>query len=258
MSLVGKVVLITGGGQGIGASCAQLFAEQGARIAVSARSIEKLEEVAASLRAKGAECLPVACDVTDSDQVDKMVQTVRETLGPIDILIANAGIAASAPVVKTDNAMWDRIIATNLSGSFYCMRAVLPDMLKSGWGRIIVVASDAGKVGFQYTAAYCASKHGVIGLVRSLALEVAQRGITVNAICPGFVETPMAWQSIDNIVLKSRKTPEQARAYLESLSPQNRLFMPEEVAAMALFLSTEGARGIHGQSIPLDGGTVQS
>lgn len=258
MSLKGKVVLITGGGQGIGAACAHLYAEQGARVAISARSVDKLNEVAASLQAMGAECLPVACDVTDSEQVDRMVQTVREQLGPIDILIANAGIAGSAPFAKTDNAMWERIMATNLSGTFYCMRAVLPDMLKAGWGRIIAVASDAGKVGFQYTAAYCASKHGVVGLVRALALEVAQRGVTVNAICPGFVETPMAWQSIDNIVLKSRKTPEEARAYLESLSPQGRLFQPEEVAAMALFLSTDGARGIHGQSIPLDGGTVQS
>lgn len=253
-----KVVLITGGGQGIGEACAERFAREGARVVVSARSQDKVEGVAQRLREQGFQAHAVVCDVTRSSDVNALVAETTRTFGTVDILIANAGIAASAPLLKTDDALWDNVLATNLSGTFYCMRAVLGPMLQKGWGRIINIASDAGKVGFQYTSAYCASKHGVVGLTRSVALEVARKGVTVNAICPGFVETPMTTQSIENIVKATGRTPADARAYLEGLSPQGRLFTPEEVAETAFFLATDAARGIHGQSIPLDGGTVQS
>lgn len=258
MHLKGKVVLITGGGQGIGEACAWRFARENARVVISARSRDKVEGVAANLRASGLDAHAIVCDVTDSAQVNAMVAETQAVYGDVDILVANAGIAASAPLGRTDDAMWDRVIGTNLSGTFYCMRAVIGPMLKNGWGRIINVASDAGKVGFQYTSAYCASKHGVVGLTRAVALEVAKKGVTVNAICPGFVETPMSDESIRNIVKSTGRSPEFAREYLESLSPQGRLFTPEEVAELAWFLTTDAARGIHGQAIPLDGGTVQA
>lgn len=257
-NLAGRVALITGGGQGIGAVCAKALAEAGAAVAITSRSLDKLEPIAAALREGGARAIAIAGDVRERQQVQALVQQVEAALGPVDILVANAGVAASAPFLKTDDALWEQVLSTNLNGTFYCMQAVLGKMIERKWGRIINVASDAGKVGFQYTSAYCASKHAVVGLTRAVALEVAQKGVTVNAICPGFVETQMTEDSIRNIVQKSKRTPEQARAYLESLSPQGRIFQPDEVAALALFLCSEGARGIHGQSIPLDGGSVMS
>ncbi len=258
MSLTGKVVLVTGGGQGIGEACAHRFGRAGARVVVSARSKDAIDRVAEALRVAGGEALAIPCDVADSSQVAGLVDQIRDTWGVVDVLVANAGIAASAPLLKTDNDLWDRVLATNLTGTFYCMRAVLEGMLQKGWGRIIVVASDAGKVGFQYTAAYCASKHGVVGLTRAVALEVAKKGVTVNAICPGFVETPMTGLTIAGIASKSRLNEDQARAYLEGLSPQGRLVTSDEVAELAWYLSTEAARGIHAQAIPLDGGAVQA
>lgn len=258
MQLNGRIALVTGGGQGIGAACARALGLAGCAVAITARNVEKLEQTAEALRQEGVKVLPVGCDVRDPAQVLAMVQQVQVGLGPVDILIANAGVAASAPFLKTDDALWQQVMETNLNGTFYSMRAVLGGMVERGWGRIVNIASDAGKVGFQYTSAYCASKHAVVGLTRAVALEVARKGVTVNAICPGFVETSMTEQSIGNITQKSQLSADKARAYLEGLSPQGRIFQPEEVAALALFLCTEGARGIHGQAIPLDGGSVMS
>jgi NAD(P)-dependent dehydrogenase (short-subunit alcohol dehydrogenase family) len=258
MSLEGKVVLVTGGGQGIGEACAWRLGREGARVAVAARGRDRIDQVAGALAAAGVEALAVPCDVGDPAQVTAMVDRVVEAWGRVDVLVCNAGTAASAPLLKTDDALWDRTLATNLSGTFYCMRAVLAGMLARGWGRIINIASVAGKVGFQYTSAYCASKHGVVGLTRAVALEVAKKGVTVNAICPGFVDTPMTDLSVDNIVSATGRDAASARGYLESLSPQGRLMTAQEVAELAWYLTTDAARGIHGQAIPLDGGGVQS
>lgn len=258
MDLKGKTVLITGASQGIGAECARHFARAGAGVALVARSLDKLERLRDALREGGARAVAIQGDVTKSVEVEAAIGRTRAAIGPVDILIANAGIAESSSFVKTSDELWDRTLATNLNGTFYAMRGVLPDMIERGWGRIICIASDAGRVGFPYTAAYCASKHGVVGLMRALAQEVARKGITVNAICPGFVDTPMAEAAVERIERRTDRSAADARAYLESLSPQGRIFEAEEVAAMAIFLASEEARGVHGQAIPLDGGAVQA
>src|SRR5205085_4126001 len=182
---------------------------------------------------------------------------VADTFGrACDILVNNAGIAESVPFVKTNDEFWQRHLAVNLHGTFYCMRAALPAMLERGWGRIINVASIAGKTGAPYIAAYSASKHGVLGLTRSVALEVATKGITVNAICPGYVETDMTTRAIESITAKTGKSEAEAIAAISRMSAQNRLITPEEVASVALLLASEDGRGITGQAINVDGGSL--
>jgi len=248
-----KVTLITGGGRGIGRAIAHAFAREGARIAVAARTAEQVEQVANEI---GNGAVSVICDVSDPQSVTRMFTDVRERLGDVDILVNNAGIAESATVVTTSDDLWARHLAINLSGTFYCTRAALPAMLKRGWGRVINVASIAGKSGAPYIAAYSASKHGVLGLTRSAALELATTGVTVNAICPGYVDTDMVTRGVDQITAKTGRTPEEALDSLKKMSPQNRLVTPEEVAAIALLLASDAGRGINGQGINVDGGSV--
>lgn len=253
MQLNGKTALITGGGRGIGRAIALTFARHGARIAVAARTAEQVEKVAAEI---GNNSIALVCDVSDSESVTRMFSDLRERLGDADILVNNAGIAESATFVNTTDELWHRHIAINLSGTFYCTRAALPSMLKKGWGRVINVASIAAKTGAPYVAAYTASKHGVLGLTRTVALEVATKGVTVNAICPGYVETEMVSRGIEQITTKTGRTAEEALESLKKMSPQNRLVTPEEVAALALLLASDEGRGINGQGINVDGGTV--
>ena len=255
MLLNGKTALITGGGRGIGREIALTFAREGARIAVAARSAEQVEQVAGEI---GNNAIALVCDVSDSESVKRMFDDMRERLGDADILVNNAGIAESATFVNTTDELWHRHISINLSGTFYCTRAALPAMLKKGWGRVINVASIAAKTGAPYVAAYTASKHGVLGLTRTLALEVATAGITVNAICPGYVETEMVSRGIDQITKKTGRSAEEALDALKKMSPQNRLVTAEEVAAVALLLASDEGRGINGQGINVDGGTVQN
>jgi len=181
---------------------------------------------------------------------------MRERFGDADILVNNAGIAESATLVNTTDELWHRHLAINLSGTFYCTRAALPAMLKNGWGRVINIASIAGKTGAPYIAAYSASKHGVMGLTRSIALGVGATGITVNAICPGYVDTEMVSRGVEQITTKTGRTAEEALDSLKKMSPQNRLVTPEEVAAVALLLASDEGRGINGQGINVDGGSV--
>jgi len=258
LKLVNKIALVTGGGRGIGRAIALLFAREGAKVVVSARTREQVELVAAEVKHEsGVESLALVCDVGDEASVQQMFAHMAETFerGP-DILVNNAGIAESAPLTKTDNELWQRHLATNLSGTFYCMRAALPDMLTRGWGRVINVASIAGKTGAAYIAAYSASKHGVLGLTRSAAMEVGAKGITVNAICPGYVDTEMTTRGIQNITNKTGRTAAEALETIKRMSPQNRLVSSEEVAALALLLASDEGRGINGQAINVDGGSV--
>jgi 3-hydroxybutyrate dehydrogenase len=244
-----KTALITGGGRGIGRAIALAFAREGIRIAVAARTAEQVEQVAREI---GDNAMAVVCDVADPQSVARMFERV----GNVDILVNNAGVAESATVVNTSDELWQRHLSINLSGTFYCTRAALPAMLQKGWGRIINIASIAGKTGAPYIAAYSASKHGVLGLTRSIALEVAASGVTVNAICPGYVDTEMVSRGIERITTRTGRTAEEALDALKKMSPQNRLVTPEEVAALALLLASDEGRGINGQGINIDGGTV--
>ena len=258
MKLAKRLALITGGGRGIGRAIALAFAREGASIAVAARTRGQVESVVKELADQFRfDALAIECDVANAENVDQAFADINAKFGRVpDILVNNAGIAETAPFAKTDEAMWRRHLEVNLTGTFRCTSAALPAMLKNGWGRIINIASIAGKTGAPYIAAYAASKHGVLGLTRSLALEVGANGITVNAICPGYVDTEMTSRGIENIVAKTGKSAEAALEAIKQMSPQNRLVKAEEVAALALLLASEEGRGINGQAINVDGGTV--
>ena len=247
---------MTGGGRGIGRAICRALATAGARIAIASRDEEANARVAAEVEALGAEAMGVACDVTNGESVVRVVQAVNARFKRIDILVNNAGTAESEPILQTTREIWDRTLAVNLTGTYLCTRAVLEGMLQRRRGRIINIASTAGKVGYPYVSAYCAAKHGVVGFTRAVAQEVAREGITVNAVCPGFVETDLTTRSLRNIVAKTGMSDEEARRSLESLSPQRRLFQPEEVAALVVMLAGDDAAGIHGRAINLDGGAV--
>ncbi len=258
MILQNRLTLITGGGRGIGRAIAHAFAQEGAPVAVAARTQAQVESVAKELTGQfQVQAIAIACDVSDGNSVKAMFAKVAEAFGRgPEILVNNAGIAESALITRTDDELWRRIQGINLDGTFYCMRAALPQMLESGWGRIINIASIAGKTGAPYIAAYSASKHGVLGLTRSVSQEVANKGITVNAICPGYVDTDMTTGAVEIITNKTSLTRDQALDSLKKMSPQNRLITAEEVAALALLLASEDGRGINGQAINIDGGGV--
>ncbi len=246
MTLQGRRVLITGGGSGAGADLALGFARAGAEVVIAGRRLAALQAVAAH----GHGIRTVQADVTDEAAVAAMFLAA----GTCDIVIANAGAAASGAMARTSLADWNAMIAVNLTGVFLTLRDGLNQM--PGWGRLISVASTAGLKGYAKVAPYTAAKHGVVGLTRALALEVAGRDITVNALCPGFLDTPMTDQSVAVIAEKTGRTPQQARAALAALNPQNRLIAPAEVTAAALWLCGPGSAGINGQAIAIAGGEL--
>jgi len=246
MSLTGRRVLITGGGSGLGADLAQGCAGMGAEVVISGRRRAPLEAVAA----KAAAIRVCPADVTREDEVAALFAEA----GPVDIVIANAGASASAPFGRTSLDDWNAMLAVNLTGVFLTLRAGLNQM--TGWGRLISIASTAGLKGYPYVASYVAAKHGVVGMTRALALEVAQKDITVNTLCPGFLDTEMTDRSVDNIVAATGMEPRAARAALQGSNPQKRLIQPAEVTAAALWLCGPGSEGINGQAIAISGGEI--
>jgi|SRR5438552_7419186 len=254
-SLEGRRALVTGGGRGIGRAVARELGGAGAAVAVAARTRAEVDAVAAELGRAGPRTVALTIDVADPGSVRAAFAAAREALGGIDILVNGAGVAPTAPLARTSDALWRQALETNLSGSFYCLREALPEMTARGWGRVVNVASIAGKTGYPYIAAYAASKHGVLGLTKCAALEVATTGVTVNAVCPGYVDTPMLDAGVARIAEKTGLTAEEARRRLAEMSPQKRLYTAEEVAALVVFLCGESAAGINGQALSVDGGT---
>ncbi len=253
--LAGKHALVTGGARGIGAAITKLLLAHGAQVAMLGRDRKSLEETARSLQSLG-DIRFVVADVTDQPAVQRAFGEASTQSGRIDILINNAGQGKSAPFLKTDSQLWREMISVNLEGTLHCMQAALPAMIESGWGRIVNVASIAGLTGYRYVSAYCAAKHAVVGLTRSVALEVATKGVTINAVCPGYTDTAMTRASVANIAAKTGRSDEVALAELTVTNPQKRLITPEEVANAVTWLCLPGSEAITGQAIAIAGGEV--
>ncbi|MEK7278586.1 MAG: SDR family NAD(P)-dependent oxidoreductase [Chloroflexota bacterium] len=255
-SLTGRVALVTGGSKGIGRAVALALAGAGADVAICARKMAELEPVAEEVRALGRRSFAAACDVTDGEQVSRLPAAIAEALGPIDILVNNAGASESHKFVGHPDDLWARMLEINLTGVYRVCKAVVPGMIERKRGRIITIASISSKVGARYVAAYTASKHGVLGLMRALAVELNSYNITVNCICPGYVDTPMTDANVANMAARTGKPEAEIRKAIASGNPQGRLIAPDEVAAVAVMLAGEAARSITGQAINVDGGAV--
>jgi NAD(P)-dependent dehydrogenase (short-subunit alcohol dehydrogenase family) len=248
-TLRGKHAVVTGASRGIGLAVARTLLAHGARVTLMARDAEALALAAAGL---GEGAAWQAVDISD----EASVAAAFARAGAVDILVNNAGQAASAPFAKTDAALWRRMLDVNLTGAYRCTQAALPAMLDAGWGRIVNVASTAGLTGYRYVAAYCAAKHGLVGLTRALALELASKGITVNAVCPGYTETDIVREAVANIARKTGRSAPEARAELAAANPQGRLVRPEEVAHAVAMLCLPDAAAMNGQAIAVAGGEV--
>jgi 3-hydroxybutyrate dehydrogenase len=253
----GRTAVVTGGGRGVGAAVAERLAAGGASILVTARTAREVEAVAERLRERGHTAHATSCDVADPGSIERMADVARERLGRVDILVNNAGVALAAPIHRTSLDDWMRLMAVNVTGAFLCLKAFLPAMVERRWGRVVNVASIAGLRGDRYIAAYASSKHALVGLTRSAAAETAPHGVTVNAVCPGYVRTDMTRESIARIVERTGRTEDQALDAILKTTPQERLIEPEEVADAVAFLCGEGARGINGDALVIDGGELR-
>ncbi len=250
LTLSGKHALVTGGGTGIGAAIALALAENDAAVTICGRRLAQLQT---SAKRHGNIHAQVA-DVTDLDSLHRLYGEAQAARGSFDIVVANAGAAESAPAEKVTRALWDATIAVNLTGAFLSVQPALPAMRERKWGRIVFIASTAGLKGYAYVVPYVAAKHGVIGLVRALALETAKAGITVNAVCPGYAETPMLERAVDRIVAATKRGDSETRSALAAGNPQGHFIKPEEVAAAVLWLCAAESAAITGQAISISGG----
>ena len=253
MSLTGHHAVVTGAGSGIGRATAERLAEAGCQVTLIGRHVARLTETADRI---GDLAFAAPADVTDPDALAAAIEVGRDRFGPVDILINNAGAATSAPFLKTDADAFRAMLALNLEAPAEAARLVLPGMLTRRWGRIVNVASTAGLKGYAYVSAYVAAKHGLVGLTRALALEVASKGVTVNAVCPGFTETDLVAKSIESIMARTGRTEDEARAALAASNPQGRLITPDEVAQTIVWLCGDGASGINGAAVPVAGGEL--
>ena len=253
MSLTGHHAVVTGAGSGIGRATAERLAEAGCQVTLIGRHVARLAETADRI---GDLAFAAPADVTDADMLAAAMEAGRDRFGPIDILVNNAGAATSAPFLKTDADAFRAMLALNLEAPAEAARLVLPGMLTRRWGRIINVASTAGLKGYPYVSAYVAAKHGLVGLTRALALEVASKGVTVNAVCPGFTDTDLVARSIAAITGKTGRSEEDAREALSASNPQGRLITPDEVATTIVWLCGDGASGVNGTAVPVAGGEL--
>ena len=252
-SLEGRVAVVTGGGRGIGAAIARVLADAGAAVVVAARTAAEVEDAAAALRSEGRRAWASVCDVTRPEDVNELSRGAAERLGHVDVLVNNAGLAHSAPLHRLELDDWNRLFAVNATGTFLCTKAFVPAMLERGWGRVINVASISGLQGAKYISAYAASKHAVVGFTRCIAAEVAGRGVTVNAVCPGYVDTDLTRRSVERIAGRTGLSREEALRALEERNPQGRLIRPEEVADVVLSLCDDRAGDRNGEAIRMDG-----
>ena len=254
MTLAGKGAVVTGGGRGIGAAVAQALAAEGAAVAVTARSGDEIEAVAEGLRAGGRSAHAIACDVTDPDSVHAMAVRALDLVPTVDILVNNAGVARSAPFLKVTLEQWEQVHRVNATGTLLVTQAFLPAMQERGWGRIVNVASVASLLGARYITSYAASKHALLGMTRCLADELAGTGVTVNSVCPGYVDTPMTNENIERIAAKTGRDAEEVRAGLEEMQPGGRLITPREVAHAVMTFMPDEAASLQGAELVVRGG----
>ena len=260
----GKTALVTGGGRGIGEAIARRLCADGARVIITGRTTTDLERVAADLCVahpvtdsdRSPRARAMSADLGDRASTDAFLQRLAEDVGRIDILVNNAGIAESAPLSKVGDEVWDRMLEVNTTAPFRLCRALVPGMIEAGWGRVVNIASNAGVSGYRYSAAYCASKHALVGMTRALAVDLARTGVTINAVCPGWVDTRMVEAATERIAAKTGRSQDQAKEILAKMSPQGRVLQPAEVAHLVATLVSEHARGIHGQALVIDGGQI--
>ena len=251
-----KVVLVTGGSGGLGRALGRAFAQQGSRVVLAARSEAKLAAAAEEIARAGGKVLPLMCDITAKNQVQELADSIGARWGAVQILINNAGVAKAAGFLEMADSLWEEILKTNLTGPYNCCKVFLPGMIEARWGRIINIGSTTSKVAYSHVSAYVSSKHGLIGLTRVLALETARLGITVNAICPGYLDDELTHANAQQMAEKTGKSVEQILAMFASSAPQKRLIAPEEVAELALLMASDKLAGMTGQAVSIDGGAT--
>jgi 3-hydroxybutyrate dehydrogenase len=255
--MTGRAAVITGGGRGVGAAVAARLAQGGVRVLVASRTSAQVEDVAARLRADGHEAHAETCDVADEASVRQLAARAAERLGTVDILVNNAGVALASAIHKTSLEDWNRLFAVNTTSAFLFLKAFLPGMIHRGWGRVVNVASIAGLTADRYIAAYAASKHAMVGLTRAAAAEAAAHGVTVNAVCPGYLATDMTRESVDRIMKTTGRSEAQALEAILRTTPQKRLIDADEVAEAVAYLCTDAARGVNGSTLVIDGGELR-
>ena len=253
-----KIVLITGGSGGLGSALARAFSAQACRVAITARDPQRLRATVEEMARYGAQVLALPCDISDRDAMLDLQKEIAARWGAVQILINNAGIARAVKFTDMPDDVWDAILETNLTGAYNCCKVFLPRMLQAQWGRIINIASTAAKVGYSHATAYTASKHGLLGLTRSLALETARLGVTVNAICPGYIDDERTRENARIMAQRTGKSVDEILELFADSAPQKRLIAPDEVAALALLIASDKLGAMTGQAINVDGGAVMS